>query len=278
MDNLNNWQSPSSRIRYRFPSVAATSHREFALRVNRSRMFRKSLVEYCKVTEAQILDVNFVTSESVGFCLAAFPFQVCACCLRHEQPASWLATTPIFTFARVLVHGVHIWSVCVLVWVLLSPALFTLKAAFLPIECPLSNNTCVALLRLRARVGFTSDKFIFQSYLERGDAMALNSLSHPLIDVHRAADAHESMLPWWVVFAPGLLLAPWLLLLPIMFGYDAYKRRHLHRYRARLHWAQQVGHATHVPVHDISEPIGFAFSNARAHATRTHGHTPAHRH
>ena len=137
MANFNNLQKPSLRIQHRFPSTVATSYRDFALTVNHSRAVTQSIFNYIKRTEGRItaMKKNLKLLPASNY-LNNFSFRVCGCCLD-----------PSNLYTPALVYGMNAWALCVLVWLLLSSALLTLKTAFVPVYCNtnvtnFSNQRC----------------------------------------------------------------------------------------------------------------------------------------
>ena len=129
MRKFNKLQQPSSKIRHRFPSTAAKSHRDFALTVNHSRAVTRSLAHYAETTEARIsvMEEKFVTYKKENH-LADFSFKICGCCLDIETPRT-----------RFLGPSIMAWACCVMVWLTLTSVLSTIKAAYLPVGC--NNGT-----------------------------------------------------------------------------------------------------------------------------------------
>ena len=125
---FNKFRRPSRRIQHEFPSRPATSHRDFALTVNRSRAVTKHLLNYAKATRE---DINAI-KETILYSDGAWnklSFCGCGCCMNASG-----------VYTRVLIHGMQAWMCCVMAWMILSSALLTVKLYYLPVDC----NTTVA--------------------------------------------------------------------------------------------------------------------------------------
>ena len=129
---FNKFGHPSSRIQHEFPSRPATSHRDFALTVNRSRAVTKRLLNYAEATREDIDEIKQTICSPIepkSESLNRPSLCGCGCCLNV-----------LGVYTRVLIHGMQAWMCCVMAWMILSSALLTVKLYYLPVDC----NTTVA--------------------------------------------------------------------------------------------------------------------------------------
>ena len=127
MREFNKLRHPSSKIRYRFPSAAAKSHRDFALTVNHSRAALRSIARYAHTTATRVLamEKTFVQHDRANH-LAEISLGTCGCCLYTGKFTSRIRIfTPVITA----------WACCVMIWLTLTSVLLTVKAASLPAFC-----------------------------------------------------------------------------------------------------------------------------------------------
>ena len=108
---FNESQHPSARIRRTFPLARATSHRDYALRVNYGRAITRSLAQQINtITEriAVIEKKHFLTPKDT--IPNQVVFRVCGCCMD-----------PSHTFTLELARGVQGWACCFVAWLLITP-------------------------------------------------------------------------------------------------------------------------------------------------------------